>query len=503
MQLHIYNTLTRAKELFVPLMEDPNYKGPKKDFIWFYSCWPTVYRDPTIGNYRATFTADLIRNVLKISGYKVKAVMNITDVGHLVSDADEGEDKLEKGSRREGISAWDVAKKYEKTFKDGMSSLHIDQFDVMPRATDNIPEQIELIKNLEEKWYTYSLAWDGIYMDTSKVEHYGELMWPNYKKRLADLNAGERVEMWSKKNPTDFALRKFSPENEQRQMERESPRWKWFPWWHIECSAMSTKYLWTQFDIHHGGADHITIHHPNEIAQSECWFHVHPWVKYWMHNEFLQVDGGKMSKSLGNAYNLKDIEAKGFSGLDLRYFYFTAQYSSFQNFTWEQLEAAKNARNNLIKKMQKLFDAHTKIILDFDFWMSYDVFKDEIESKYVWDVLEDMIAALADDINTPQLLAIINQSLNSLDKVEEVDMKDLFVAFHRLEKNLLKVGLFDRIGQETVTIKVPSEITNLADQRVQAKKNKNYGLADDLRKQINDAWREVKDNKDGYEITKS
>ncbi len=352
MKLFVYNTLTRQKEEFIPLMEDPTYKWPKKDFVGLYSCGPTVYRDPSIGNYRATFTADLIRNTLKLFGYKVQAVMNITDVGHLTSDADDGEDKLEKWAKREGISAREVAQKYENIFREWIKLLNIDEFDQMPKATDHIQEQIELVKFLEEKWYTYTVDWDWIYMDTSKVKNYGELMWPNYKKRLADLNAGERIKMKWKKHPTDFALRKFASENEHRQMERESPRGKWFPGRHIECSAMSSKYLGHQFDIHHGGADHITIHHPNEIAQSECGFDVYPRVKYWIHNEFLQVDWGKMSKSLGNVYNLKDIQAKWFSPLDLRYFYFMAQYGSFQNFTWEQLEAAKKSRNSLIKKLQ-------------------------------------------------------------------------------------------------------------------------------------------------------
>ena len=481
-------------------MEDPSYKWPKKDFVGFYSCGPTVYRTPSIGNYRAAFTADLIRNTLQLLGYNVKSVMNITDVGHLTSDADEGEDKLEKWSKREWISAWEVAKKYEQMFKQGMKALNIDEFDEMPRATDNIPEQINLVKALEEKGYTYTVAGDGIYMDTSKVENYGELMWPNYKKRLADLNAGERVDMWGKKHPTDFALRKFSPENERRQMERDSPRGKWFPGWHIECSAMSSKYLWKQFDIHHGGADHITIHHPNEIAQSECGFDVHPRVKYRVHNEFLQVDGGKMSKSLWNVYTLKDIEAKGYSPLDLRYFYFMAQYGSFQNFTWDQLEAAKNARKALIKKIQKLFDTHSKVIVDSDMLTPYETFKDQISSKYVGDALEDVIAALMDDLNTPQLIALLNQSLNALNKVEEVDRKELFIALYWLEKKLLKIWLFDRIDQETKEIKIPSNIIHLADQRIQAKKDKNFTLADELRNKITELWFQVKDTKDGYEL---
>lgn len=296
--LQFYNTLTRQKETFVPLYEDPNYTGPSKSQVGLYSCGPTVYATAHIGNLRATFTADLIRNTLKIFGYPVHTVMNITDVGHLVSDADEGEDKMQKGAQKDGITARAVAQKYEQIFRDNLTQLNIDFFDTMPRATEHIAEQIAMIETLEKKGYTYSVPGDGIYMDTSKVEEYGKLMGPNYKKRLADLQAGERVEMGAKKNPTDFALWKFCPKTEKRDMERDSPRGKGFPGRHIECSAMSSKYLGTQFDIHHGGADHITIHHPNEIAQSESCFDGKPWVKYWIHNEFLQVDGGKMSKSL-------------------------------------------------------------------------------------------------------------------------------------------------------------------------------------------------------------
>ena len=475
MKLFVYNTLTRQKEEFVPLMEDPNYKGPKKDFVGMYSCGPTVYRDPSIGNYRATFTADLIKNTLKLLGYNVKAVMNITDVGHLTSDADEGEDKLEKWAKREGISAREVAQKYEKIFKEGMKALNIDEFDVMPRATEHIQEQIDLVKSLEEKGYTYTVEGDGIYMDTSKVEKYGELMWPNYKKRLADLNAWERVEMGGKKHPTDFALRKFSPTGEQRQMERDSPWGKGFPGRHIECSAMSSKYLGNQFDIHHGGADHITIHHPNEIAQSECGFDVHPRVKYRIHNEFLQVDGGKMSKSLGNVYNLNDIQTKGFSPLDLRYFYFMAQYGNFQNFTWDQLEAAKNTRHSLIKKLQ---------------WKKTIKDKKDFESDLIF---QEVMEAICDNMNTPKLLATVQSAITSW-------TENAYAIITRLEDTFLKLWLFETIVEEKIDI--PAEVTTLADQRIEAKKNKDYALADELRNKIAALWFQAKDTKDGYEITK-
>lgn len=520
MQLQIYNTLTRKKELFVPLMEDVNYKGPKKDFVGIYSCGPTVYRDPSIGNYRATFTADLIRNTIKLLGYKVKAVMNITDVGHLVSDSDEGEDKLEKWSKREGITAREVAQKYENIFKDGMKLLNIDEFDVMPKATDNIPEQIVLIKTLEKKWYTYTVAGDGIYMDTSKVENYGELMWPNYKKRLADLNAGERVDMWGKKHPTDFALRKFSPENEQRQMERESPWGKWFPGWHIECSAMSSKYLWQQFDIHHGGADHITIHHPNEIAQSECGFDVHPRVKYWIHNEFLQVDGGKMSKSLWNVYNLIDIQNKGFSALDLRYFYFMAQYSNFQNFTRDQLEQASKWYLNFYSDIKSLLRP-TRKENNYDY-SKIESFDDFIKESNIDDTnfqnkpftLKDILMdSILDNFSANKLLAnlfayknyIFEQKLMPWVNTQELTKKYLNMVFY-LDEKLLKLNILKRINNEfgdEENFEIPNDVRIFADQRVEAKKNKDYILADELRNNITAIWFQVKDTKDGYEITKA
>lgn len=473
MKLKIYNTMSRQKEEFVPLMEDPNYNWPKKDFVWIYSCWPTVYRDPSIWNYRATFTADLIRNTLKLFWYKVISVMNITDVGHLTSDADDGEDKLEKWAKREWISVWEVAKKYENIFMKGMKALNIDTFDVMPKATDHIAEQISLIQKLEEKAYTYEVPGDWIYMDTSKVENYWELMWPNYKKRLEDLNAWIRVDMWWKRNPTDFALWKFAPQNEKRQMEWDSPRWIWFPGWHIECSAMSSKYLGEQFDIHHWWADHITIHHPNEIAQSECGFGVHPWVKYWVHNEFLQVDWGKMSKSLWNVYTLEDVQKRWYSPLDLKYFYFMAQYSNFQNFTWEQLDVAKNTRQALIKKLQ---------------WREELKDRKEFEND---PFFKEAMEAISDNINTPKLLAIIQSSLNNVNE-------NTYAIITFFENNFLKLWLFE----EQEKVEIPSEIQELAQKRREAKKNKDWVTADSLRDQLTSLWWKILDRPDGFEVEK-
>ena len=409
-------------------------------------------------------------------GYPVISVMNITDVGHLVSDADDGEDKLEKWARLESSSAWDIAKKYEELFLSDIAELNIDRFDVMPRATDHIAEQIALVQTLENKGYTYTIEGDGIYMDTSKISDYGKLMGPNYKKRLADLNAWERVEMKGKKNPTDFALWKFSPTDTQRQMERDSPRGKGFPGRHIECSAMSSKYLGESFDIHHGGSDHVTIHHTNEIAQSECCFDHKPWVKYRLHNEFLQVDGGKMSKSLGNTYSLKDIKDHGFSPLDLRYFYFKAQYTNFLNFTREALTQAKNERLGLIKKIKNL-------IQNQDSFSSID---SDLQNRFD--------QALGDNLNTPKLLTQLHIALsephaNTLDIVKD------------LEEKVLKIWLFS--ADDSSEISVPDEILALAEQRKQAKADKNYALADQIRAELLDQWWEIKDTKDGFELIKN
>jgi cysteinyl-tRNA synthetase len=348
MQISLYNTLSRSLEIFKPI--NPNKIG-------IYSCGPTVYGAPHIGNMRKYFLDDIIKNVLKyIWWYETTHVVNITDVGHLTGenegDADHGEDKMEKGARREGLTARDVAKKYEALFHENCRLLKLDPFDVTPRATENIPEQIAMIVQLEKNGYTYTIEWDGIYMDTSKIETYGELMGSNYKKNLENLNAGERVDMGGRKTPTDFALWKFNMTGKKRDMERESPRGIGFPGWHIECSAMSIKYLGNHFDIHTGGIDHIPVHHTNEIAQSECSCASSPWVNYWMHYQFLNINWTKISKSLGNVVTIQDILDRGYSAEDLRYFYIQAHYRSFQDFTWEGLDAMRKARKKLKIKIQ-------------------------------------------------------------------------------------------------------------------------------------------------------
>lgn len=496
MKLHLYNTLTRQKEEFIPLM--------KEDFVWLYSCGPTVYRDPHIWNMRAYISRDILRNTLEnIMWYKVKSVMNMTDVGHLTSDADEGEDKMEKWAKRESLTVRQLADKYIASFKRYLHMLNIDEYQIICRATDHIPEQIKMIQQLEAKWYTYIIPDDGVYMDTSKIKDYGHLA----KLDITWLQQWARIENNKKKNKTDFGLRKFSPANGHRQMERESPRWKWFPGRHIECSAMATKYLWKQFDIHTWGVDHISVHHVNEIAQSECALGTHPRVKYRLHNQFLNLWWKKQSKSSWWLVTIDSLIEKWFNALDFRYLCLTAHYRSFLDFNDELLQTAQHSRNNLIKKIQKLFDTGTKIIIDFDYAMPYEKLKDKITSKYVGDSLEEIMSALMDDMNMPQVLAIVNQTLNSLEKMEEVEMTDLFVSLHYLEKNLLKIWLFDRMGHKSKTIKIPAKVTKLAEQRMQAKKDKDYALSDELRDKILELWWQIKDlpaknGQDCYELTK-
>ena len=434
----IYNTLSRSVQEFVPI--DPNN-------VRIYSCGPTVYGAPHIGNMRKYVLDDLLKNTLKyICWYHTTHVVNITDVGHLTDDGDHGEDKMEKWARREWLTARDVAKRYEEIFHDNCRALLLDPFDITPRATEHITEQIDMVKQLEEKWYTYIIPDDGVYMDTSKVENYAVLVG---QKHIDWLDQWARIEDNGKKNITDFALRKFNTTGNKRDMERESPWWIGFPGWHIECSAMSIKYLGNHFDIHTGGIDHIPIHHTNEIAQSQCSCADTPWVNYRVHYQFLNIDGKKISKSVGNVITLDEIFERGYSAEDLRYFYFQANYRSFQDFTRESLEAASKGRKKL------------KLISN---------------DNYPRD---EVVAPLLDDLNTPIFLA-----------------------------NIQKYGISERLNtiyklyKPEEIIEIPSDIQQLADQRRQAKLSKDRTTADSLKKEIIAAWWNIKDNKDNYDIIK-
>lgn len=493
MDFHIYNTLTRKKELFKPR---------KKGQVKMYSCWPTVYGDPHIGNLRAFAVAWLLGDTLRALGYNVEHTMNITDVGHLTDDGDHGEDKMEKGSRKEWLTARDVARKYEDNFRKYIAALGI-HFDYFPRATDHIQAQIDIVKSLEDKGYTYTIAWDGIYMDTSKVSWYGKLLPP---KHLAGIQSGERVEDVGKRNPTDFALRKFSPAGEKRQMERESPRGIWFPGRHIECSAMSRATLGDFIDIHTGWIDHIPIHHTNEIAQSECGFtNGKKWVNYRVHCQFLNIDATKISKSLGNVFSLPDIQAKWFDALDLRYFYLQAHYRSFQDFTRESLEAAKSGRKNLQKKISDILSSfwgeaeESRKMSEGLKTMSATSLREDLTDAFVANLFDDLLTAITDDLDTVKLLAALNHNLNAITKNKlAIDTKELYIILYWLDTHILKIGLFDQ--QKSVDI--PKNIQSIAQLRRDAKLTKDYTKADDLRKQLHAAGRDMLDGKDGFEIKK-
>jgi len=391
--------------------------------------------------------------------------MNITDVGHLTSDADEGEDKLEKGAKREKLSVWDVAEKYTQLFKQDLAALNISEPDVWLKATGTIPEQITLIQKLETKGFTYKTS-DGIYFNTSKFPTYGALA----RLNLEGQKEGARVEVNEEKhNPSDFALWKFSHKDEKRQMEWESPWGVGFPGWAIECSAMSMKALGETFDIHTGGVDHIPVHHTNEIAQSEG-ATGKPFVKYWVHNEFLLVDGGKMSKSLGNAYTLGDIRQKGFSPLAFRYYCLGAHYRSKLNFTWEGMQAAQTALDQLIERALALGDADGEGAT-------------EHEQKF--------FEAVDNDLATPQALAILWDMLKS--SVPDTMKKTTLLRMDEI----LGLGLAQAKRE---AIDIPVDVQVLVDERAEARQAKDWEKSDALRKKIEEAGFSVKDTDQGQVV---
>lgn len=491
-RLKIYNTMSRKIEEFIPLIEEW-----KKDFVWIYSCGPTVYSEPHIWNMRAYVFADTLRNVIKyVLWYPVKHVVNITDVWHLTDDADQWEDKIEKAAKKEKLTAWDIARKYENIFKKYLHMLNIEPFDVMPRATEHIKEQIDMIKKLEEKWYTYKTS-DWIYMDTSKVADY----WKLARLDVQWLKAWARVDLWEKKNPTDFALWKFSPKDKKRQMEWDSPRWIWFPGWHIECSAMSSKYLGTQFDIHTWWVDHIPVHHTNEIAQSECSFWTKPWVKYWMHIQHLLFKWEKASKSKGNVVTLKDIVDKWFDPMDLRYMFLTAHYRNFIDFTWDSLEKARKWRIKLIKKIMENIK---KIIKDINIEdLSVDNLRKKFKSVNFDEDLKDRLEnAILDDLNTPKVIAELHSVLDkSYDDVSKIIQ--ILKTTDWFDRNILRLNLLESaVSELKKQLDIPEEIKNLAEERWRAKIEKNYELADKLREKIRKKWYEIYDKENWYEIVK-
>ena len=460
MQLRFYNTLTRKKEDFVPVK--PHQAG-------IYSCGPTVYKYAHIGNLRAYVFMDELRRVLEYNGYKVKSVMNITDVGHLVSDADDGEDKMSKSAHETGKTPLEIASFYTDQFIKDIDALNIKRPTVCPKATDNIPEMIAVVQSLLDKGYAYETE-DGIYFSVEKFPDYGKLSGIN----LADQRHGARVEVNSfKRHPVDFALWKKASPNHLQQW--DSPWGKGFPGWHIECTAMSKKCLGEVFDIHTGGVDHIPIHHENEIAQAECWLG-HPAVHYWMHSEFMLIDGGKMSKSLGNTYTISDLVAKGYSPVVFRYFCLNVQYRQKINFTWEAMDAAKAAYNKLCAQLvsHKNSPARTeKSILD-DFHNKFE-------------------EAINDDLNIPLAIGVL---WTMLKLPKSCDVYKLALDFDRV------FALdFDKVKEEKKEIVIPDNVRQLAETRLQARKAKNWAESDRLREELSALGYSVKDTADGYELS--
>lgn len=378
--MKLYNTLSRKLEEFKPLADKT---------VKLYTCGPTVYDYLHVGNWVIFIRWDLLARTLRALGYHPNWVMNITDVGHLVSDSDEGEDKLEKGAKREGKTAWEVADFYTQDFLQGLRALNISISTAqLPKATDHISEQISLIKRLEEKGYTYKID-DGIYFDTSKLHDYGKLA--NLDKE--GLKAGARVtQNPQKKNQTDFALWKFSPKSTKRDMEWDSPWGKGFPGWHIECSAFVLKYLGETIDIHGGGEDHIPIHHTNEIAQSES-ATGKPLAKYWLHGSFLTVNGTKISKSLANGFSLNDIAEHGFSPMDFRMLALQSHYRTHADFSWEALSAAQNR----LKSLQAMADLRFQPLK-----------QSAITQGMLKDAKDHILDHLSEDLNTPEALAALS-----------------------------------------------------------------------------------------------
>ena len=454
-KIYFYNTLTRKKEEFKP--------NDEKE-IKLYSCGPTVYYFAHIGNLRAYLFMDTLRRVLKYNGYKLKHVMNITDVGHLVSDADEGEDKMLKAARRENKNPFEIAEFYMNAFLKDIDSLNIDRPEIIARATEHIPEMEEYVKQIIKNGYTYQTE-DTVYFDTSKLKKYGLLS--NIK--IDDQKAGARVEFdQNKKNVTDFALWIKAPENHI--MKWDSFFGKSYPGWHLECSAMGHKYLGENFDIHTGGVDHIPIHHENEIAQAMGYCGRIP-ANYWMHVEFLQINGGKMSKSLNNLYTLKDLAEKGYEPAVYRMFNFTSTYRAQINFTFEAMDSAKVS----LKRLREGYLKHKE--------GTETVSKEEIE-----EYKEKFLDAINDDLNMPVAMSVVWDIIKKQNKSK--DYANLLLDFD-------KVLGFNLDSYEKTEESLPEEIQKLIVERNEARINKNWAESDRIRDILIEKGYTVKDSKEG------
>jgi cysteinyl-tRNA synthetase len=454
MELRLYDTYTRSLRPFEAL------QPPE---VGLYTCGPTVYDYAHIGNLRTYVFEDVLRRVLALNGYQVKHVMNITDVGHLLSDGDVGEDKVEMSARLQGMSAWELAEIYTDAFKLDLNRLHILEPTIWARATEHIQEQIDTVQCIEKKGFTYRTE-DGIYFDTSKLDDYGYLG----RLDIEGLQAGARVRLGEKRNPTDFALWKFSPEGRQRQMEWDSPWGVGFPGWHIECSAMSAEYLGPYFDIHCGGEDHINVHHSNEIAQTEACYGTRL-ANFWLHAYFLQVDTGRMGKSAGNFIRLQDLVDRGYDPVAYRYFCLGAHYRSRLTFSWDALDGAVTALDRL---RDIVYDWGAPGRIDED-WM--ETFTDQVN----------------DDLNVTRALAVTWDLTKS--DLSDADKKATLLKFDEV----LGLGL-----GEWQPAAVPETVMVLVRQRDEARAGKQWAEADGLRDRIAEAGYEVRDTPEGAVVRK-
>lgn len=458
MELKLYNTLSKQKEVFKPINDDK---------VRMYSCGPTVYYFAHIGNLRTYLFMDNLRRVLKYNGYNLLHAMNITDVGHLVSDADEGEDKMAVAAKRENKDPYEIAEFYTNRFMEDLKKLNIGKPEIICKATDHIKEMEEYVLQIIKNGYTYETE-NTIYFDTSKLDKYGLLS--NIK--VEEQKAGARVDFdKEKKNVTDFALWIKAPENHI--MKWDTFWGKCYPGWHIECSAMGRKYLGDHFDIHTGGIDHIPIHHENEIAQSKGCTGKIP-ANFWMHSEFLLIDGGKMSKSLNNVYTITDLEAKEFSAMDYRMFNFTSHYRNKLNFTWDSLESAKIALNRLKEGYQK-----------------HEEGTENIDGEKIEVYKQKFNEAINDDLNMPLAMSVVWEVVKENSKSKQY--AELLRKFDEV------LGLEINKKDE---IELPEEVKKLVEERKLARVNKDWAKSDELRDKIVQMGYSVKDTKDGMEITK-
>lgn len=467
--MKLYNTLTRSIEDFVPLR-------PQK--VGMYTCGQTVYDFTHIGHGRKYTNDDVLRRTLAWLGYDVTHVQNVTDVGHLVSDADEGEDKLEKGAKRTGKTVWEVAEFYTEHFYNSLDKLNILRPTIICKATEHIPDQIALVQTLVNKGFAYDTQ-EAVYFDISKFPSYDNLFGQNREEKRtvrSEVQKGEH-----KKHPEDFALWfKRVGRFKDHTMHWESPWGDGFPGWHIECSAMSMKYLGPTIDIHTGGEDHVPVHHPNEIAQSEA-ATGKPFVRFWVHHAFLMVDGRKMSKSLHNFYRVEDVEAKGFEPLALRYLYLTTHYRKQLNFTWESLNAAQEGLHNLREITGRLGaeGESSRTMLSEEKLEKIRQFSDRFRT------------AIENDLQMPEALATAWEVAKS--NIPSGDKVDLIRQFDEVLGLNLSAGI-------SSNVKPTREITNLVSERELARKNEDWAASDTLRDKINAAGWTIEDTSSGPKL---